>query len=68
MTQTLIENYSRPMVLLHQPIRFETALSCNPGNDTGKVVHPPGQHICKRDPDHFELNPGYPHPGSNKKH
>jgi len=30
--------YSRPTVLSHQPIRFETAQSWNPGK--GKHVHP----------------------------
>ncbi|MFC0269931.1 hypothetical protein ACFFIX_00470 [Metabacillus herbersteinensis] len=34
------ENYARPMVLSHQPIRFETAQSCNPG----KGIIPPNNH------------------------
>jgi hypothetical protein len=32
-------NTNRPMVLSHQPIRFETAKSWNPASNIGKIPH-----------------------------
>jgi hypothetical protein len=54
-------NSNRPMVLSHQPIRFETAKSWNPASQIGHIPH------NKKEPeDGHPVGPDNPGNGDNK--